>query len=224
MWQARDIWIFLSVVYLFILAFSRFVFPKVFMAVYSPLKFFSLRAKEDFGTGLRVFSTEYLHFTFVLSAATIFNLLIFNDYLGEDAILPAWLNPSGIGEGILIWLGLSVVGVLVILLRYLMISGFGQLFNFPNAVSRHFQEAQSLNQVFILFLWLVITITLYSRFYFPEFIFQAVLITILIYMVYRQLNLYLKFLYTGGYSKLFIFSYLCTTEIIPAIIGIKILL
>lgn len=223
-WQSRDVWLFLSVIFLFILAFSRYAFPKVFAATYSPLKFFTLRSKEDFGTGLRILSIEYLHFTFVLSAATVFILLVFNDYLDDKAFLPAWLNPSDLGEGLLIWMGMSAVFVLLFMLRYLMISGFGQLFNLPNGISRHFQEAQSLNQVFVLFIWLVVTVTLYSQFYFPEFIFNTILITALSYLVYRQLNLYIKFLGTGGYSKLFIFSYLCTTEIIPALIAIKLLL
>ena len=224
LWQNRDVWVFISIIFLLLIAFSRIVFPKVFLATYSVTRFFSIRLKDDFGTGLRLLSTEYLHFTYLLSSAIAFNLLLLNDQFEEHVFLPFWLKPEGVLEVLLVWMGLSVVLILMFLLRYAMVSGFGKLFNLPNGLTRHFQEAQSLNQVFVLFVTVLIILVLYSGFYFPLKIANALLVLCVLYVIYRQINLYIKFLSTGTYSKLYIFSYLCTTEIIPVFIGVKLVL
>ncbi len=223
-WQIRDTWIVVSIILLLLLTVSRLLFPKVFFSTYSPKKFFSFRFSEDFGSGLRLLSTEYLHFTYLLSAALVFCILVLDSLPTREALLPSWLQANNTWEGILIWMGLSVVLVLLFLIRYLFVSGYGKLYNLPNGQTRHFQEAQSLNQVFALLITGSLILMLYSGFYFPESIFNTIALATGIYMIYRQFNLYFKMLSLGAYSKLFIFSYLCTTEIIPALVGIKLLL
>ena len=223
-WHIRDTWIVVSILLLLLFTLSRLVFPKVFLATYSLKKFFVFRQSEDFGTGLRLLSTENLHFTYLLSAASTFCILVIDSFPSTDTFFPSWLQSDSIIEGVLIWMGMSVVVVLLFLLRYLFISVYGKLFNLPNSMSRHFQEAQSLNQVFILFISGSLIVMLYSGFYFPNFVFQIIITSVGIYLIYRQFNLYFKFVSLGTYSKLYIFSYLCTTELIPVLIGINLLL
>ena len=119
------------------------------------------------------------------------NLLLASDIIrSQSSLIPEWIYPSGIGEGILIWLGASVVLMLFFLLRYVMISTFGQLFNLPNGITQHFQEAQSLNQVFIMGITIISLLSLFGSFYYPEHAYQSIIVISLVYLVYRQFSLY----------------------------------
>ncbi|OEK06876.1 DUF4271 domain-containing protein [Roseivirga misakiensis] len=219
----RNISITISVILLLTFAVSRVIFPKMFSAVYNFSKFTSFRIKEDFGSNMRLFSTENFYFTLLLSASISFvglNLFMFSASLPEYL---SWIVPSNFGSGLLIWLLLTISVQLLFLLKFLFLSAFGGLFALPLSVSKHYQEVQALNNCFVLLLLATCTITIYSNYYFPPDLTGVLMTTVVIYLLYRLLNIFFKLWQLKLYSKLYIFSYLCTTEILPTVIGFKLL-
>lgn len=219
----RNISITISVILLLTYAVSRFIFPKMFASIYNFSKFGNFKIKDDFGSNIRLFSTENLYFTIILSASISFVVLNIIIYKPEPLSVFPWLVPQSLGAGLLIWLLLTVSIQLFFLLKYLYMSAFGILFNLPLSVSRHYQEMQGLNNCFVLILVGVSTIAVYSNFNFPIGLVNLTITGVLIYLLYRLLNIYIKLDQLKIYSKLYIFSYLCSTEIIPTIIGFKLL-
>lgn len=219
----RNISITISVILLLTYAVSRFIFPKMFASIYNFSKFGNFKIKDDFGSNIRIFSTENLYFTIILSASISFVVLNIIIYKAEPLSVFPWLVPQSLGAGLLIWLLLTISIQLFFLLKYLYMSAFGALFNLPLSVSRHYQEMQGLNNCFVLILVGVSTIAVYSNFNFPIGLVNLMIMGVLIYLLYRLLNIYLKLDQLKTYSKLYIFSYLCSTEIIPTIIGFKLL-
>ena len=49
------------------------------------------------------------------------------------------------------------------------------LFNLPNVSPQHFQEAQSLNQVFIVGITIISLLSLFGSFYYPEHAYQSIM-------------------------------------------------
>lgn len=219
----RNISITISVILLLTYAVSRAIFPKMFTSIYNFSKFGNFRIKDDFGSNIRLLSTENFYFTTILSASISFVVLNLLVYQPEPIISWTWLIPESLGAGLLIWLLLTICIQLFFLLKYLFMSAFGALFNIPLSVSRHYQEMQGLNNCFVLILVGVSTVAVYSNFNFPIGLIDLMITGVLIYLLYRMLNIYVKLYQLKTYSKLYIFSYLCTTEIIPTIIGFKLL-
>ncbi len=221
----RDIAIAISVILLATYAVSRMAFPKMFSTVYDFSKLLNFKLKDEFGSNMRLLSTESLYFTIILSASTSFVLMILTYGLTQMGRLDSFslLIPTGFGEGLLIWLVLTFIIQLIFLLKYLFIWSVGVLFNLPVSMSRHFQEVQSLNNCFILTLTIVCSLVIYSNYVLPEWMINSIITGALIYLLYRLLNIFIKLEQLKVYSKLYIFSYLCSTEIIPAIVGIKLL-
>ena len=219
----RNISIGISILLVLTYAISRVVFPKMFTVVYDFSKLVTFKIKDEFGSSIRLFSTESLYFTAILSASIGF--VVFNIFLSRQDLMEQlpWMVPANFGVGILLWLLITITIQLIFLIRYLFLGLVGWLFNLPLSISRHYQEVQGLNNCFVLAIVVVSTATLYSSYQFPGSIIRFLAIVTLIYLFYRLLNVYVKLNQLGAYSKLYIFSYLCTTEITPAIIGLKLL-
>lgn len=221
----RDIAITISLLLLTTYAVSRVVFPKMFTTIYDFSKFLNFKLKDEFGSNLRLLSTESFYFTLILSASLGFVLMILVYGLNsmDELTFFRWLVPTGFWAGLLIWLGLTAFFQLIFLIKYLFIALMGLLFNLPVATSRHFQEVQSLNNCFVLAVTLVCALVVYGNFLIPPILINGIVGVTLIYLLYRLLNIYIKLEQLKLYSKLYIFSYLCSTEIIPAVVGIKLL-
>ncbi len=222
----RDIAIAISVLLLATYAVSRMAFLKMFATVYDFSKLLNFKLKDDFGSNIRLLSTESLYFSIILSASASFVLLVlfFGLNQTEGFVLVPWLIPESFGSGILIWLVMTASIQLFFLIKYLFIWMMGSLFNLPPSTSRHFQEMQSLNNCFVMGMTILCALVIYSNYSFPVLLINTILVGTVIYLLYRLLNFYVKLEQLKLYNKLYIFSYLCSTEIIPAIVGIKLLL
>lgn len=219
----RNISIGISILLVLTYAISRVTFPKMFAVVYDFSKLINFKIKDEFGSGIRLLSTENLYFTTILSASisfVVYNVFLFTPQFMEQ--IP-WMVPSNFWIGILLWLLTTLAILLIFLLKYLFLALTGWLFNLPLNISRHYQEVQALNNCFVMALVILSTAVLYSNYQFPQIVVQLIGTGTLIYLFYRLLNVYIKLNQLGAYSKLYIFSYLCTTEITPAIIGLKLL-
>lgn len=220
----RNIAIGISMLLFVIFGISRIIYPKLFASIYSFDKFLVLKYREDFGSGIRLFSTESFYFTGVLSLNFSFSLLCIYLFTNQfEGALP-WLNISTYGMGLLLWLAMALAIQFLFFLKFLFIQTFGWLFDIPLQQSRHFQEFQGFNHSFSLLVFLILTISIYIRFSFPLFSLKLLAVLIAIYLFLRLINLFFKIRSSGAYSNLYIFSYLCSTELMPTLVALYLII
>lgn len=201
---------------------SKLLFPKLFASVYNYRKFFSFKPTEDFGAGIQLLSTESIHFTGLMSAMLGFVLV--NLVQMKPEIFPEIMQINSFGGGLFLWVIFSLLIFILLFLKYVFTAMIGWLFDLRQPQTRHFQEVLSLNHLFSGLLFLLFTIVLFSRFHFPSQLGGVLLAATSIYLFYRLISLFFKIRQHTGSSMLYIFSYLCTTEIFPLAIGIIVLI
>lgn len=217
----RNIAIVISMALFVIFGISRIVFPKLFVSIYSFGKFLSFRYRDEFGSGIRLFSTESFYFTALLSLNFSFVIICLFLFSPEIQASLNWLKIETIAYGILAWLVLAFALQFVFFLKFLFLRIFGWLFNVPSEQSRHFQGFQSMNNSFSIMLYLLMSISIYVRFSFPGLSLKILAVLVSIYVIFRLINLFFKIRNLGVYSNLYIFSYLCSTELIPTLLGLN---
>lgn len=217
----RDLFIILSILLLCVFAVSKVVFPKLFMESISVDKLFGFRVKEDLGSTIRPFSTEHIYFTALFAFNLSFVILfIFNSSLFDQETLPV-LEVNSIWHGLLVWIILGIVVNLTIYLKYILIAITGWLFHTRQVVSRHFTDYINASALFYILVSICLSMGTYSTFVSSGVFLNTVALIIVLFLFYRTTLLYIKLIQLSPYSKLFIFSYICTTELIPILIGLN---
>lgn len=221
--QYRDLYIVISIILLCVFAISRVTFPKLFAESISLSKLFGFRVKEDLGATIRPFSTEHIYFTALFSFNLSFVVIFMaNQFLSHIDALQL-LQVRGFGVGLLMWLISGIVINLVVYAKYALINMAGWLFHTRPLVSRHFTDYVNASSLFYIIVTVCLSISTYSTFLVDTVFSQIVLTMVLLFIFYRTFLLYIKLLQLSPYSKLYIFSYICTTELIPLLIGLKFL-
>jgi len=221
--QHRDLFIVLSIVLLVVFAVSRVIFPKLFAESISFEKLFGFRLKEDLGSSIRPFSTEHIFFTALYSLNLSYVALFLVNGFGQSHDQLAWLEIENFGQGMLYWLLGGLVANLLIYLKYILIGFITWLFNATMLTSRHFIDLINASSLFFIFVTGVLAIASYTSFVPGEGLREVVLAAVLIFFFYRSMLLYIRLLQLSPYSKLYIFSYICSTELIPLLVGLKFL-
>ena len=118
---------------------------------------------------------------------------------------------------------LSFLGIILVLfmLKYLLISMLSFLFGLDDRINFYFVEFLRMSMIFYSILFLVVSYTVINRFYSVENLLDNLVMFIVVFNVLRFFLLYFKFRSTVAMKNLHLFSYLCTTELIPIIIGIR---
>ncbi len=216
----RDLFIVLSIILLCVFAVSKVVFPKLFVESISFDKLFGFRIKEDLGSTMRPFSTEHIYFTALFAFNFSFVLLyVVNSSLFGESV-PQILLVDTIWYGILVWMLLGIAVNLTIYLKYALIALAGWLFHTRQVVSRHFTDYINASSLFYILVTACLAMGTYATFISNELFLKTVGLIIVLFLFYRTVLLYIKLIQLSPYSKLFIFSYICTTELIPILIGL----
>lgn len=222
--SVRSSLIIVSLVLLMCYATVRILFPKMFYGVYRTIDFFSFKRKDEFTSGIKLLSTENVVFSFLLGGTLSFISMVLFYVYGSTLGIDVGILPQSLGKMLLLWLlGILAISFLFIL-KFVFVWVLGWLFNFPAFVSRHFHEYQSMSQYFYLLLTLLVSVSLYSRFYFSENLLNVFVVILSVFCFYRLIKLYIKLYAVGSFSMLYIFSYLCSTELIPLAIAVGLLL
>ena len=217
----RDLFIVISILLLVFFTVYRIFFPNLFYESISVKKLFGFRLREDPDSNTKPFSTDYIFFTALhsLNLSFVFFFLVNCFTYQYDGL--EWLQFSGFGQGMLYWLlgGLALNGFMYF--KYVSVAVVSWVFNTRLLTSRHFMDFVNASAFFFILIALVLVIGGYSTFVLAESLRKAVLFAILIFFFYRSMLLYIRLLPLSPYSKLYIFSYICGTEWIPLIAGLK---
>ena len=219
----RDLFIVISLVLVIALAITKVIFPLLFVESFSLSRLFGFRVKEDLGSNIRPFSTEHIFFTALYSFILAFVALFMINQMADSGPDLSILLVDSFGQGFLLWLILGIVINLIVYLKYLLIAVIGWLFHARALVNKHFIDYVNASSLFYLLVSIVLSLTIYSTFIVGKTFSQIVISIIFIFLFYRSFLMYIKLLQLSPYSKLYIFSYICTTELIPVLIALKFL-
>lgn len=206
--------IILLIVYALVINF----FNKKFLSFYNLGRAFSVNIREEVAFKGKIFDGDnlpiFLAHSLLVAFVGIFLLLAI------DAETPVI---SGFGRAFRYWFIIAFLVFIFFILKYWLLLLLGQLFKLP-FVNRHYLEYVRLSKIFFAIAFLAIVI-LYMGANLELFNIGPIMAKFLIlFLILRVLLLYFKFSNSSSFKKLYLFSYLCSTELLPMIIGLKILL
>jgi hypothetical protein len=176
--------------------------------------FLNWRRKE----GPTMLTNEQLLLILALSALISFFLWIYQTYTGAlDALL--WF-----GHPLLVWLQFTFSVFVLVVLKYLLIRAMSALFGLSEISYPYFFESLILSQSFYTAGFLVTAAVGIKSFGKIENLTSYFGLTVAIFYFFRLFIMYFKIRMKVDVRFLHLFSYLCTTELLPIIVGLKFLL
>ncbi len=210
---------------LLIYALMSSFFPKILRVNFDFSKLFIFRVREEIGYSLKPFSKAQLLISGVYAMTLAFLILFLGKQLASaESGIVSILNFENYWSGLLQWLMISVGMFLLIYLKLIFLYLFSTLFHIGSGYQRQFADLFTTSSIFFLIASVVLSTSLYGQF-FPSASLATVMGQIVIvFLFYQTILVYFKLLQVTEYSKLYIFSYICTTELIPLFIGLRYLI
>ena len=119
------------------------------------------------------------------------------------------------------WVSFFGMVLLLFIFKYVLISILSFLFDVSDRINFYFIEFLRMSMIFYSILFLVISYTIINKFYLLENLLDSLIMLVVLFNLLRFFILYFKFRGTVPMKNLHLFSYLCTTELIPIILGVK---
>jgi Domain of unknown function (DUF4271) len=221
----RNVFITISILLLLIYAVMRNAFPRIFGMTYHFTNLFGFRVKEEIGLSLKLLSKGQSFMSAIYALTLSFLLLYIGSYLlTNHSVLFNLISIKSYWNGLLIWLLVSLGIYLTVLLKMAFLILMSWLFNLTNGYKRQFSDFFTTSSVFFLIASIALSVLLYGQVISGTDLSRVLAEIVIVFFLYRTVLIYIKLLQTSSHSKLYIFSYICTTEIIPLFIGINYLM
>lgn len=203
------------------IALIKGAYPKIFTEFYSLSKIFTFRWREDSLIANRPINTVNLLFLSVYSLLTAFIVVVLWFETDSAPQRLGFVDFSNFSSSLFSWVSIAVLVFILMILKYFFIYISSSLLGFKDLVSFHFLDFIRISQIFMILVLVVISLSAIS---FNDFIEPSS--GIFSYLVFSVIVLtttllFFKLLSSTNYRNMHLFSYLCTTEILPLIISIK---
>ncbi len=195
--------------------------PKNFKEYYSLAKTFSLRLRYENIVSLKIFNWSNLIILLSHCLLISYLLIVVLNLMG-DPIPYLNIEVEGVLSGIWRWIVLAFIIFFLILAKYFLIKVLTTMMNLRELDNIHFFEFIRFSIFIYSVALLMVGVFLLAYYNPPVSHFNWVIYMAAFLSVVRIILLYLKFLRLSTFRNLYLFSYLCTTEILPLIIGFKI--
>ena len=181
--------------------------------------------REEIGLSLKLLSKGQLFLSAIYALTFSFLLLYMGSHLlNPESSLFEWMSIKSFWGGLLIWLIISIVIYLSTFIKLIFFLMMSWLFNLGTGYKRQFTDFFSTSSIFFLLAATVLSILVYAQIISGFNISLILGQLVVVFFLYRTILIYFKLLQVSEHSKLYIFSYICTTELIPLFIGIKYLM
>ena len=200
-----------------ITGFFRLQFPRIFRSVVDLNKILSLRVRDEMVSGFRLFSMPSVTIHILVSILGGFFLAIDRASGSESAFSANMSLWDYMGD----WAVFSLLLLGFLLAKRFITQIFGEIFQMRSAI--YLQVFEFLRSIFIL---LTVALLMYVAFFYISvgvadwFIRHMPAFTIA-FVFFALLLMFYKLAFETRYQKLHLFSYLCATEILPALILLK---
>jgi len=197
-------------------------YPRIAREFFSLIKTFSVRVRDDRTLTSKIFGKENLIFIGALSFVIGFLITSISTRIPSIAhSIPFPINENNLSDFFWSWLILSGITFAAYMGKYQLISVMSSLFKIRGTRDIYFIDFIRMGMIFyaiIFFTYTFLTLGFSIDFY------STILTMIAIFLIFRALLIFLKLLNSITHTKLHLFSYLCTTEIIPLVITLKVIL
>ncbi|MCG8307394.1 MAG: DUF4271 domain-containing protein [Cytophagales bacterium] len=149
-----------------------------------------------------------------LSASVFIIFLYYYDNPKSDSWLVD-LNP------LFGWFILFMIVLLSIFLKFILISVISFLFKIGEKINFYLVEFLRMSMIFYSVMFVIVSYTVINHFYYIETLLENLIVIVIAFNLIRFVMLFFKFRKTVNMKSLHLFSYLCTTELIPIVLGFK---
>ena len=219
----NDFFVLVLVVLMAGLALLRNLFPRVFLSYYSLGEVLSTRTSMNTAFTYKLGGPGQLLFIVVYSALFGFLLMVLLNAAGYWPEL-GWLGPdSHFSDYMWSWLRLTGLVLLLQLLKYFMLQITAGVFNFQEFASIHYFDFLRVSQMFFSVLLAAVAVVFLSLPMQVPVGAEVLLKVLLIFALLRVGFIFFKLMQLADFRKTYLFSYLCATEILPLLVGLKLL-
>ncbi|WMN12414.1 DUF4271 domain-containing protein [Marivirga salinae] len=189
-------------------------YDKRYLNILSFNKIFTTRLNEGDQSRMRIMDQD--NFVFAGLYAFLTAGLIYFLSLGRN-IGFLGIEPSGVIE----FLKILIIVVIGLISKVVLVSIASNLFGNNKISAFYVKEMLNINLFFVIILFFSsISIFLFEG-AIPAFWLSTAIYAMLAFYIIRLILLYFKILKLSSFTNLYLFSYFCTTEIFPFLIGLK---
>ncbi len=196
--------------------------PRLTFDYFNFIKLFAIQEREDALLNSRISSSVNMLYYAFSSFSIGFALLHIFHYGSDHIILGESFVIHSVGNAFWQWLKLSFFVFTALVIRLVILSVVGSLFDFREAISFQFYNSVRLGFLvsIIIFLSSLFFFVLKEQSPGP---YSSVLHGILLLLVFWVLLIGLKLLRRSSFRFFHLFSYLCASELIPIVVLVKVL-
>ncbi len=192
-----------------------------FVSYYNIGDTFGRTSTDEFLNRTASLTRRDLSYLLVLSLVISFMALLII-YYRDDQL--SYIDISSVFFPFLLWAILFLIIIVWYLLRFFLISVFSDLFFLRDIKTLHTFELIRATNFFSLFFFVFFIVLIFVFEVEFQFFGEIIAQLLLWFVFFRILVLYIKFLNSTSYKKLYLFTYLCISEVLPIITGVKFLL
>lgn len=217
-----DFSVLVMLILLVLTLFTYTVTPTLYRRFVSPADFVDLSERNDLYQFNRPYSPLMMQTALAVSIAMAYIILFLSHFEVEPFYSGNLLSEGESLGGLLLDLGkFTVLFLILFFTKYLLMGMVGGVLNLGRTVSAHYIKALQVSYLFyglcmLLFFGLFLQMPVWFETAKPFLVYGFVA-----YYAIRSVVLYVFNNYSGQFTNLYLFSYLCVTEIIPLIIGVK---
>ena len=197
-------------------------FPRTFKNVYNLRKILAFRAREE---DLRVRLVSESHVLFLAQYCLLVSFL-FVLLIPEISVRVPFvqLTLQSLGSYLLLWIMISILILLSVWAKYMLVVILGTLFKLRHLMYLHMFDFMRLSLMFwgVVFL---LAVCVYSNASIDnQWNIQILTYLFIVFALARISVLYLRLFRNASFKNMYLFSYICTAEIIPLFVGLELLL
>jgi hypothetical protein len=216
----RDFFILGLIIILIIYTILLNVHARSFKTFYDISHTLSLNIREEYTFKGRAFNTTNI--AIILGHCFLIAYLVMVIIGFQESNQP--LDFKSLNGAIWQWIIFSAIAFLIFLVKYWIINLIGGLFDLREIINRHYLEYLRMSKIFFAFLFVVLCI-IYLGFEVDIGKNHQIFINFAIaFLIIRVLLLFFKFMRSSSFKNFYLFAYLCSTEFLPLIIGLKFIL
>lgn len=191
--------------------------PSELLEFYSVSSLLTFRYTDTYLTKFRIITkTQTLvivYQTAMLAAIMIISLHYYNNPLGSNFIMR--VNP------LYGWLIITALTLTLVFLKYILITIVSHLFGITDRINFYFMEYLRMAMIFYSIVFVIISYTVINHFYSLDGLLKVLILVVIIFNFLRLVVIYFKFQRNISIKNIHLFSYLCSTELIPIVIGLN---
>lgn len=204
----------------FAVAYQRF--PDFFKEFFSLSTMFSLRIKKEENL-LSSRPINPINLFFLIGYSLMISwLLMLSIYYYYNTLLEMSINRNFLYYASF-WLLIALCILILLHLKFFSIWMLSQLFDLGKFRNSHFIDFIGMSMIFFGIVFLLSGSTLLGWRYALNDVLAVLLNSTMLFLLLRVLILFFKSLSVSNFQKLHLFSYLCTSELVPALILIKVM-